>query len=353
MKKRILLLLLCLPVLLFGCSEAQKSGEASSESTEEAAEEASVSFFAMDTYMTVTAYGKHVQETLAKAQDKITALEHLWSVTEEGSDLYAVNYAGGKAVEVADETAELLEFALRMAEKTGGALDVTVYPVLAAWGFTTEEYRIPPEEEIAGLLPLVGYRNVVQNGNTVQLANGMMLDLGAVGKGYSGDLIAEMLRENGVRSALLNLGGNIQAVGSKPDGSDWRIGLQDPAGDGIAGVLQLSDLAAVTSGAYERYFIGEDGKRYGHIIDPATGHPVENGLLSVTVIAGEGKLCDALSTSLFVMGMERAVEYWRQNQGFDLILIAENGEIYLTAGISGRFTAAGKYSENPVHVINE
>ena len=349
MKKHILPLCLCLLFLFAGCSGDAGQGNVSEERTED-----SVSFFAMDTHMTITAYGPNVQATLAQAQEKIAALERLWTVTEAGGDLYAVNHAGGQAVEVSGETAELLAFALRIAEQTNGALDPTIYPISSAWGFTKEEYCIPTEDELEGLLSLVGYRNVVQNGSTVQLPAGAMLDFGAVAKGYSGDLLIELLRNNGVTSALLDLGGNVQTIGSKPDGSDWRIGLQDPTGGSggdLAGILQVSDLAVVTSGAYERYFIGEDGKRYGHIVDPFTGRPVENGLLSVTVLAKEGKLCDALSTSLFVMGAERAIEFWKQNRTFDMILMTDGGDIYLTDGVSDRFTAVGKYSNAEIHVI--
>lgn len=350
MKRRMLPLCLCFLVLLSCCSAPS---EPSGAQLSKEPEEASISFFAMDTYITLTAYGKNAQDALAQAQKKITALERLWSVTEEGSDLYALNHAGGQAVKVADETAELLEFALRMSERTKGTLDPTVYPILTAWGFTTGENRIPSEEEITELLSLVGYQNVIQNGTTVQLPIGGMLDFGSVAKGFSGDVITEILRENGIMSAFLNLGGNIQAVGSKPDGANWRIGLQDPESDGIVGVLQISDLAVVTSGAYERYFIGEDGKRYGHIMDPATGYPVENGLLSATVIAEEGRLCDALSTSLFVMGAERAIEYWRQNQDFDMILITESGDMFLTDGVSKNFMVDSNHSSLEVHVISE
>ena len=343
MRKRILPLCLCLLLLLCGCFNTQMS---------EKSEEYSISFFAMDTYITFTAYGKKAESALARAQDKILELERLWSVTDENSDIYAINHAKGQATEVDGETAALLDFALRMAERTNGALDITVYPILAAWGFTTEEYRIPLKQEITDLLSLVGYENVIRNGNTVQLAVGSMLDFGAVGKGYAGDAAADVLRKNGITSAFLNLGGNVQTVGSKPDGADWRIGVQDPIGSGIVGVLQVSDLAVVTSGAYERYFIGEDGKQYGHIVDPATGHPAQNGLLSVTVIAKEGKLCDALSTALFVMGVERAVEYWRQNQDFDMILITESGDIYLTDGVSENFMVDGNHSDMQLHVIS-
>lgn len=345
MKKLILPVIMCFLLLLSGCAQKDKNDGVSQEHT--------ASFFAMDTYIEFTAYGENTEIALTQAQDKITELERLWSVTDENSDIYSVNHAEGKPVEVSDETAELLEFALQMAERTDGALEPTVYPVLTAWGFTTEENRIPSEEELAELLPLVGYTNIRQDGNTVQLSSGMMLDFGAVGKGYAGDVAADILREHGITSALLNIGGNIRTVGSKPDGTDWRLGLRDPTGAGHVGILQVSDLAVVTSGNYERYFIGEDGKQYGHIIDPATGYPVNNGLLSVTVIAKEGKLCDTLSTALFVMGLDKATEYWRQYQDFDMIMITESGDIYLTEGISDRFTLDSDHDNMRVHEINK
>lgn len=310
------------------------------------------SFFAMDTYITFTAYGKNAESALSQAKDRITALERLWSVTDEKSEIYAVNHAGGQPVTVTGETTKVLSFALDMADKTGGALEPTIYPVLTAWGFTTGRNRIPSDEEIRELLNQVGYDKVIQRENTVQLPDGMMLDLGAVGKGCAGDVAAGLLRENGITSALLDIGGNIQAIGAKPDGSGWRLGIRDPFGEGSVGVLTVRDMAVVTSGSYERYFIGEDGKQYGHIINPSTGYPAESGLMSVSVIAKEGRLCDALSTSLFVMGLDKATEYWRQNGGFDMILITENGEIHLTEGIRERFVLNSYHSNMKVNIIN-
>lgn len=212
---------------------------------------------------------------------------------------------------------------------------------------------MPSDSEITELLKNVGYERVHMEDGSVWLENGIMLDLGAVGKGYAGDLAAQILRDNGITSALLDLGGNIQTIGKKPDGSFWKLGLQDPFSEGTLGILEISNKAVVTSGAYERYFIGEDGKRYGHIIDPVTGYPAENGLASVTVIADEGRLCDALSTSLFVMGADRAMEYWQLHQNFDMILITEDGEIYLTDGIADMFTLDSYHSNMKVNVIED
>lgn len=311
----------------------------------------SESFFAMDTYMTFTAYGANAEDALKQACDRISELEGLWSVTDTGSEIYQVNHSGGQPVAVSEETEELVSFALAMAEQTDGALDPTIYPVLAAWGFTTNENHLPAENEIAERLAGVGYDRVYIENGAITLETGTMLDLGAVGKGYAGDEAVRMLKENGVSSALLDLGGNIQAMGRKPDGSCWRVGLKDPFSGGVLGVIQVADAAVVTSGSYERYFIGDDGKRYGHIIDPATGCPVDNGLASVTVISGEGKLCDALSTALFVMGLEEAEDYWRQYQGFDMILVTEDGTVYVTDGIKDQFSLQGQYRDMNVNVV--
>ena len=181
----------------------------------------------------------------------------------------------------------------------------------------------------------------------------MRRELGAVGKGYAGDVAADLLRENGITSALLDIGGNIQAVGTKTDGSDWRMGLRDPFSGGTLGVICVSDLAVVTSGNYERYFVGEDGKQYGHIMNPDTGYPVENELASVTIIAREGKFCDALSTSLFVMGLDKATDYWRQKQNFEMILITEDGKIYLTEGVEDRFSLDDNHANMQISVIEK
>lgn len=315
---------------------------------------AETELFAMDTYITVTVYGEDTgkaETALSQAADMFMRLERLWSVTDRDSDIYALNQSSDQPVVMSDETVQLISFALQMAEETGGSLEPTLYPVLTAWGFTTETNRVPSAAEISTLLEAVDYTQVRLEGNSVCLADGMMLDLGAVGKGYAGDLVSRVLKENGIESALLDIGGNIQTVGTKPDGSTWRLGLRNPFDGGTLGILEVSNLAVVTSGNYERYFVGEDGKRYGHIIDPATGYPVENGLASVTVISEEGRLCDALSTSLFVMGLEGASDYWRQHKNFEMILVTGNGEIYLTDGAAEIFTLDSHQEDRKVIVI--
>lgn len=341
----LLFLLLLVSMLLSGCGTQD-------ENVADAGEEYTRELFAMGTYITMTAYGEPAEDALNLSEERIKELDALWSVTDESSDICKMNQSNGASTEVSRETAEVLQFALDMAKKTKGALDPTISPVITAWGFISGEHHIPSENDLADLLRYVDYKKVALEENFVTMPDGVQLELGAVGKGYTGDIISELLKEQGVTSALLDLGGNIQAVGTKPDGSDWRIGLKNPENEGNLGVLSISDRAIVTSGNYERYFTGEDGKVYGHIINPKTGYPAESGLLSVTVISQEGKLCDALSTSLFVMGREKAATYWRENQDFEMILVTENREIYLTEGIKDKFELEGDYSDRQINVID-
>lgn len=307
--------------------------------------------FAMGTYMALTVYGESAEEALELSEDKIKELEALWSVTDGNSDIYRVNHSGGAPTEISGETVEVLAFALDMAERTDGALEPTISPVVTAWGFISGDYRVPGGEELTDLLRYVDYKKVTLEGNLAALPDGMQLDLGAVGKGYTGDILSELLKEQGVASALLDIGGNIQMIGRKPDGSRWRLGIQNPFGEGSLGVLESGEGAVVTSGNYERYFIGGDGEQYGHIVDPSTGCPAKSGLGSVSIAAKEGKLCDTLSTAVYVMGLEKAAEYWKENGGFEMLLVTDSNEIYLTEGIEDDFSLNGSFSDVEIHVI--
>ncbi len=309
--------------LCSGCGTAAKPSERS--------------VFAMDTYITMQAYGRKAGAALDDVENQINSMEARWSVTDEDSEIYGANHSGGKPVNISEDTSLLIGFALTMARNTDGALDPTIYPVLTAWGFTTEEYRVPSQEELSGLLPLVDHQKISLTDTTITVPDGMQIDLGAVAKGYAGDKAAEILRGHGITSALINLGGNVQAVGTKPDGSPWRIGVRNPFTDGNLGVLEVENTAVVTSGGYERYFTDAEGNVYGHILDPDTGCPANSDLASVTVVAPEGKLCDALSTALFVMGPEKAAAFWRGNQNFEMLLVTMDDGIYLTEGLADAF----------------
>jgi len=310
------------------------------------------SVFAMDTCITIQAYGRYAKAALDDVENQIYTMDEQWSVTDEGSEIYAANHSGGKPVSIGADTSQLINFALTMARNTDGALDPTIYPVLMAWGFTTEEYHVPSQEELNGLLPLVDYKKISLTDTTLAVPNGMQLDLGAVAKGYAGDKAVDILRNHGVTSALVNLGGNVQTIGAKPDGSLWRIGVRNPFTDSNLGVLEIKDVAVVTSGGYERYFTDSEGNVYWHILDPDTGCPADSGLASVTVVAPEGKMCDALSTALFVMGTEKAVDFWHNSQNFEMLLVTIDGGIYLTEGLENAFTLSDDAGPMEVTVLS-
>ena len=312
----------------------------------------SKSFFAMDTYMTMTVYGENAEDILDQAEERVIELEKMWSVTNENSEIYAVNHSGGASVVISDETAELLDFSLDISDLTNGALDCTMYPILTEWGFTTSDYKIPTDERISKLLKNIGYEKVKLDENSVVIPEDMQIDLGAVGKGYIGDIITEILKENGIDSALLDLGGNIRTIGTKSDGTKWKLGLRSPFDEGSFATLEVSDGAVITSGGYERYFVGEDGETYWHILDPETGKPAHSGLVSVTIVGKEGKLCDALSTSIFVMGLDKAAELWKQRDDFEMVLVTEDGKIYLTEGLDENFSLNQMYGNLQVEVIS-
>lgn len=326
-----------MPILLLaGCTEKQDMEQ----------EKHTAEFFSMGTYISLAAYGENADAALDSAQNRVQELEALWSVTEESSEIYRINHNAGVPVEVSPETAELLDFALEMARQTDGALDPTIYPLVDTWGFISGNHHIPTEQELQKLRKNVGYEKVSLENDVVTVTEGVQLDLGAIGKGYAGQVVSDLLESEGITSALLDIGGNIQMIGKRPDGEKWRLGIKNPFGDGSIGVLQAEDCAVVTSGGYERYFIGPDGKRYGHILNPQTGMPADSGLASVTVVADNGALCDSLSTALFVMGAEKAEAYWYENGGFDMLLITDNDEILLTEGIADDFSVTNDIGGN-------
>lgn len=320
-----LLVPLCLALALSGCGKAPAPTEAKTSQ-----------LFAMDTIMDLSVYTTD-DSLLEKAANLVSQLEHNLSTTDPHSEIHTVNTMGSAVL--SDSTAELLERGLAFCEETDGALDLSIYPVVRAWGFTTGSYQIPTQAELNDLLEHVDYADIVYSSDdhTVTLPEGMEIDLGSIAKGYTGDRLVQLFRENGVTSALLNLGGNVQALGSKPDGTPWRIGIQDPLGGDYLGVLSISDQAVITSGGYERFFEGDDGTIYWHIIDPKNGYPAKNGLISATAVGPEGVYCDALSTSLFIMGPEEAATFWRDHRDFETILVTDHHEVLISPGLAGSF----------------
>ena len=291
--------------------------------------------YAMDTVMSITAYGKKAEEAVEAAAAEILRLDALLSTGEETSEISLLNAAG--TYEVSEDTAAIIEEACVIYEETGGLFDITVYPVMQLWGFPTQEYYVPADEELAAALELVDGSLVDMDGYAVTLGEGQQVDLGGIAKGYTSNRVMEIFEEYGIKSGMVSLGGNIQTLGKKTDGTSWKIGIQNPdteSSESVLLVLEVEDRAVITSGGYERYF-EEDGETYIHIIDPRTGYPADTGLESVSIISENGMLADALSTSLFIMGLDDAIEFWRSSAGdFEMIIVTEEKEIYITEGIA-------------------
>lgn len=302
--------------------------------------EETINLFAMDTIMTISAYGDNAADALALCKTEIEDIESMVSSTIETSEIYKLNET--KSLKVSEDVYNLIEDSVYMGDETDGLFDITIYPVMKAWGFTTEEQHVPSDETLAGLLKNVNYKNIIldEAASTVTLPEDSEIELGGITKGYTSAKIADLLKENGVESAIINLGGNVEVVGFKPDGSKWRIGIEDPTGkEEYLLALSVADKAVVTSGGYERYF-EEDGVKYHHIIDPRTGYPADSGLISVSIVSSDGTLADGLSTALYIMGYEDAVKYWKENsEKFDMILVDENEDIFVTEGISNDYTS--------------
>lgn len=268
---------------------------------------ASSTEFALNTVVTMTVYGDRADEAMKAAFGEVKRIENLLSCYIDTSEISKINSSAHIApVEVSDETVYVLSKALEMSQKTNGAFDISVKPLVELWDILSENPSVPSDGAVTEVLSVVGYENIIVSGNTVSFAKeGIQIDLGGAAKGYCADRAVEVLKEYGVKNALLDLGGNIYALGKNGQGHNWRIGLQDPSSDRGEhfAVEELSDRTAVTSGSYERYF-EKDGKIYHHILDPETGRPADSGLISVTVISDNSFEADMLSTAIFVMGQE-------------------------------------------------
>lgn len=305
-----------------------------------AGKEYEAAFFAMDTYMTIKAYGRNAEEAVSEAERAVFDLENRISRTREGTDISRLNAADGSMIFLSADTLRILTVAKELT--VPGVFDVTICAVSDLWGIGSETSRVPSQAEIDGALATVGSDNLTLFANGfAQLDNGAKVDLGAIGKGFAADICVNLLREGGVKSALVYLGGNIYALGGKPDGSDWTVGIADPDGpsDYIA-TIEAQDASVVTTGDYERYFM-RDGVRYHHVMDPKTGAPARSGLRSVTVVHESSTVADARSTTLFVLGLEKGLEYCAEN-GLEAVFITEDKEIYVTGGLRDRFTFRGE-----------
>ena len=246
------------------------------------------------------------------------------------SELYKLNHANGQPFTVSSETANLIQDGIHYSELSGGAFDLTIEPVSALWDFKADKPTVPSSDAIAQAVSHVDYTKVDIQDNTVTLEDPEAgIDLGAIAKGYIADQVKTYLKKQGIKHAIINLGGNVDVIGTKPDGSKYNIGIQKPfdeSGEAITSV-QLKDQTVVTSGIYERYF-KKNGKLYHHILDPRTGYPCENNLYSVSIITDSSTKADALSTTCFLLGYEKGMELIQSMDGVEAIFITDDEKVH-------------------------
>ena len=343
---------LILIIILVGCSNENEVNTSKTTSTTTVNDTipASKEFFAMDTYMEVDAYGNNGEKAVAKAEKEVNKLDSILSTGKSTSEISKLNK--NKKQVVSADTMSLIKESVIISKETNSAFNPTIYPLMELWGFTTKNYYVPKDNEIKPLLNHMDIDNIKidESKNEVSFKDSnMKIDLGAIAKGYTSSKIIDIFKDNNIKSGMVTLGGNVQVLGKKPDGSLWKVGIQNPIGeDEYLGVLQTSDKAVITSGGYERNFT-KNGKTYHHILDPSNGYPANNGLTSVTIISSDGTLADALSTSLFVMGKDKSIDFYKKsNYNFDFILYTSDNKLIISDGIEDKFS-----SDLDIKVVNK
>ena len=291
----------------------------------------------MGTVVTVTLYDNKSEKIIDKAFEEVKKIEQLVSINMDGTELDEVNNNSGiKPVKVSDDTYNIIKKGLEYSSLTNGSFDITIGPLVKLWSIGLPEAKVPTLDEIKGPLKYINYKDVEINDSekTVFLKKtGMIIDLGGIAKGYTADVIAQTLKDEGVEKAIIDLGGNIYALGEKSENTLWRIGIQNPdqtRGE-IVGSINVKDKSIVTSGIYER-FIEQDGVKYHHILSPESGYPYDNEIAGVTIISDKSIDGDALSTSVFSMGITKGLEFINSQPDTEAIFITKDHKIYLTEG---------------------
>ena len=287
-------------------------------------------------------YEKNVdpQDLLQHSFQLISDLENQLSVNIPESDLSLLNQSGEEGYLPGKGVSAVLQEALAIAELSGGRFDPSIGNLVALWGIGTDHAAVPADTAIEAAVRSIDYSKIriESDGRVKLLVPGMKLDLGGIAKGYAADIVRNYLLKSGVVSGIINLGGNVLLVGNKSNGEKWRIGVQDPRelrGD-YMGIITNSSCAVVTSGVYERFFM-QDGVRYHHILDTETGFPVNNGVISTTVVYRDSLEADGLSTALFAMGMPGGLEKAEALPGVDIIMVTSDNEVYVTSGLKDSF----------------
>jgi len=308
----------------------------------------------MGTVMTHRAFGPRGEDSIAAVCREVARIEGLLSRFLPGSEVNLVNRSAGRGSErVGRETFDVLSEAVAFSKSFPGCFDATVGPLVTLWRIARESAALPDEPGIQRALSLVNFRDLIlhpaQRSAGLRKA-GQSIDLGGIGKGFAGDRIVEIYRRLGISSACSNLGGNVVTVGAKPDGSPWHIGIQHPRHeDTVIGSVSVVGQTVVTSGDYQRYFTDGQGKRHHHILDPRTGYPAQSGLVSVTVVSDRPIAADALSTILFVAGMDRGLEFLKGFLRTGAVFVDADLRVYITQGLRGRFQAAEGIDATVLH----
>ena len=315
--------LLCSSIFLGGCSSPK--------------DQISKTDFYFDTVITITLYDAAYEKELEHCFSMAAKYENLFSAQKGNTEIWQINHSNGKPVTVSDETIALLEAGIEYSKKSNGTFDITVGKLSSLWDFSENSAKhLPSEDEIAAALATIDYHNVIIDGNTVTLTNpDAAIDLGGIAKGYIADQMKAYLNKQGITSGLINLGGNVLCVGPKTgEEKTYTIAIQKPfSEDGtVLATVKVSDASVVTSGTYQRYF-EVNGKRYHHILDLTTGYPCNNTLDSVTIISKKSVDCDALSTTVFLMGLDDGLSYVENLSGVEAIFVTTSGDIKYTSGI--------------------
>ena len=309
-------------LLLTGCSGARSSTQTDQDLT--------YTDMLFDTVIKIQILDPADESILDGLKKLCEKYDTMFSATNTDSELYKLNHANGQPFTVSSETANLIQEGIHYSELSGGAFDLTIEPVSALWDFKADKPTVPSSDAIAQAVSHVDYTKVDIQDNTVTLEDPEAgIDLGAIAKGYIADQVKTYLKKQGIKHAIINLGGNVDVIGTKPDGSKYNIGIQKPfdeSGEAITSV-QLKDQTVVTSGIYERYF-KKNGKLYHHILDPRTGYPCENNLYSVSIITDSSTKADALSTTCFLLGYEKGMELIQSMDGVEAIFITDDEKVH-------------------------
>lgn len=336
---RIPIMVCLLIIFLSGCSSTPFPGNAAEE-----VPFITKSDFLLNTVVTINLYDKQDQDILEDCFDLISKYENIYSRTSERSELYQLNHGtaphDGLTYKVSDELADIIQCGLFYSELSDGFFDISIAPITSLWDFTASDPVLPEDEDLKAALPLVSYKNIQLIDHQVTFAKeGMGLEFGAIAKGYIADRVKEFLLSKGVKSAMINLGGNVLCVGEKPEAIPFQVGIQKPFADRneTIAVMEINDQSVVSSGIYERNFT-LNGVNYHHILDPKTGYPYDNELVGVTIISKKSTDGDGLSTTCFALGLEKGLALIASLPDTYAVFITKDYEVYYSNGFEEAIT---------------